>query len=111
MIEYLLNKNKTFKEALKQLEKNSEKCLIITQKNNVLVGTLTDGDIRRALLNGAGINSNINKFVKKNPVILKENDYDRGVKNLLKDKKVIKLSKKLMMKILILCQLLIVKKR
>ena len=32
MIEYLLNKNKTFKEALKQLEKNSEKCLIITQK-------------------------------------------------------------------------------
>ena len=50
MIEYLLNKNKTFKEALKQLEKNSEKCLIITQKNNVLVGTLTDGDIRRAYL-------------------------------------------------------------
>ena len=32
MIEYLLNKNKTFKEALLQLEKNSEKCLIITQK-------------------------------------------------------------------------------
>ncbi len=95
MIEYLLNKNKTFKEALKQLEKNSEKCLIITQKNNILFGTLTDGDIRRALLNGAGINSNINKFVKKNPVILKENEYDRGVKNILKDKKVIKTIEKI----------------
>ncbi len=95
MIEYLLDKNKTFKEALKQLESNSEKCLIVTQKNNILVGTLTDGDIRRALLNGASINSNINKYVKKNPFLFKEKDYDENLKNTLRYKKVIKTIKKL----------------
>tara|TARA_B100001057_G_C22847265_1_gene949581 strand:+ start:979 stop:2040 length:1062 start_codon:yes stop_codon:yes gene_type:complete len=95
MIEYILDKNKTFREALKQLEKNSEKCLIITKNNNLLVGTLTDGDIRRAILNGAGINSNIYKYVKKNPVFLKYNDYEKDAQDFLKNKKVIKIIQKI----------------
>ena len=64
MIEYLLNKNKTFKEALLQLEKIQKSVLSLLKKERFLVGTLTDGDIRRALLNGASINSNIFKYVK-----------------------------------------------
>ena len=86
MMEYLLDKNKTFKEALLQLEKNSEKCLIITQKERFLVGTLTDGDIRRALLNGASINSNIFKHVNKKTLdksrnITTRNEKRKKVKN------------------------------
>jgi len=95
MMEYLLDKNKTFKEALLQLEKNSEKCLIITQKERFLVGTLTDGDIRRALLNGASINSNIFKHVKKNPVFMKDSDLDNSVNDLSKNKKLINLIEKI----------------
>ena len=50
MKNYLLNLNQKIKEALVRLEKNQGKCLIVVDKNNVLKGTLTDGDVRRALL-------------------------------------------------------------
>ena len=61
MKNYLLHINKSIKESLFQLEKNNEKCLLVVDSNNVLKGTLTDGDIRRAILNGADINSKIKK--------------------------------------------------
>ena len=34
-------------------EKNTEKCLIVVDKNNRFYSTLTDGDIRRAILKGS----------------------------------------------------------
>ena len=55
MKNYLINKQKNFKDALSQLEKSSEKCLIVIDNNKKLEGTLTDGDIRRALLKKAKI--------------------------------------------------------
>ena len=42
MQNYLLQKNKTIKEALLQLEKNREKCLVIVHSTNVLMGALTE---------------------------------------------------------------------
>ena len=71
MKNYLLHINKSIRESLFQLEKNNEKCLLVVDSNNVLKGTLTDGDIRRAILNGADINSKIKKYIKKKPYYLK----------------------------------------
>ena len=64
MNNYLVNINNAIKEALIKLEQNKGKCLIVVDKNNYLKGTLTDGDVRRALLNGADVNSNIKKFIR-----------------------------------------------
>ena len=55
----------SIKESLLRLEKVKEKCLIIANKKNELIGTLNDGDIRRAILDGANINSKIKKYVQK----------------------------------------------
>lgn len=43
----LINENATVKDALKQLDKNEEKILFIVEEDNKLIGSLTDGDIRR----------------------------------------------------------------
>ena len=40
-------------QAMTVLDKTSEKCLLVAGENNKLVGTLTDGDLRRSILNGA----------------------------------------------------------
>ena len=37
----------TIQKAIKVLEKTTIKCLIVVDKNNQLVGSLTDRDIRR----------------------------------------------------------------
>jgi len=60
----------SIKESLLRLEKVKEKCLIIANKKNELIGTLNDGDIRRAILDGANINSKIKKYVQKKPYFI-----------------------------------------
>ena len=46
----LILPDKTLKQALKQMEETFYKCLIVVNKKNSLMGTITDGDIRRALI-------------------------------------------------------------
>ncbi len=70
MNEYLISEIKLFKDALHQLDKSKKKCLIVIDKNYKLVGTLTDGDLRRALLRGNSLYTKIKKFVNKKPISL-----------------------------------------
>ena len=68
---FIINKDKTLNAALSLLNKNIFKCLIVLDNKKKLVGTLTDGDIRRLLLNGANFDDKVLKFVNKKPFILK----------------------------------------
>ena len=74
----MINENKftspssTLKQALKQMSKFGLKCLIIIDENK-FIGTLSDGDIRRALLSSSDIDSKIDNIlgnITKNLVII-----------------------------------------
>ena len=45
----------TIKEAFKILSNAGEKCLIVANENKIILGTLSDGDLRKAILKGAVI--------------------------------------------------------
>tara|TARA_Y100000590_G_C15687261_1_gene1002063 strand:+ start:809 stop:1867 length:1059 start_codon:yes stop_codon:yes gene_type:complete len=60
----------TLKTALKLLSKSGQKCLVIINKNNKLIGTLSDGDIRKAIVSNKSLNSKITKIFQKNPKYL-----------------------------------------
>jgi dTDP-glucose pyrophosphorylase len=66
--ENLISKEVTILEAIKKLNIIKYKTLIIIDKNKKILGTVTDGDIRRGLLKGCNINGNINLIANKNPV-------------------------------------------
>ena len=55
----LIKPNTNIKNALKQLSKTGEKCLVVVDKKNKLLGTLSDGDVRKALLSGNSIDTPI----------------------------------------------------
>ena len=55
--------NLTIKEAMKALDKTAEKCLLVVDQENTLKGTLTDGDIRRALIEGVNLDEKIATYV------------------------------------------------
>lgn len=84
MKNYLLHIEKNIKESLIKLEKNSEKCLIIVDSKNILKGTLTDGDVRRAMLDGASVNSKVKNYIKKKPFYLKEKNFTRSGESIKK---------------------------
>ena len=49
---YVINHNMTIGDALIQIERNRNRSLIVL-KHKKVVGTISDGDIRRALINNA----------------------------------------------------------
>ena len=50
MQDYLVDSKKSIRDCLFKLEKNKQKCLIVVNTSKKIIGTVTDGDIRRALL-------------------------------------------------------------
>ncbi|WP_033916743.1 nucleotidyltransferase family protein [Campylobacter sputorum] len=64
----------TIKQALKVINKGASKIAIIVDEKKRLIGTLTDGDIRRALLNGADLDSQIEPIFYKNPTFARVGD-------------------------------------
>ena len=52
----LINGDSSVKEAMKQLDKTAEKILFVVDEENRLVGSLTDGDIRRWILADGSLN-------------------------------------------------------
>ena len=61
----------------------------IIDKNKRLIGVVTDGDIRRGILKGMGIDDPINKIMNKNPIAIYEYWNDKKLKEYFKRKNVI----------------------
>ncbi|MFC2120728.1 sugar phosphate nucleotidyltransferase [Bacteroidota bacterium] len=75
-------------DALKILDKTAEKCLFVVDKKQKLIGTLTDGDIRRYILAGKDIKRSIKNVYNSNPVFILNKNLDLNtIKNLLIEKK------------------------
>jgi len=60
---------------MKALNKTAEKCLIVLDENQKLLGTLTDGDLRRSILNSADINTSIEGCYYLEPSVLMEGKF------------------------------------
>jgi len=79
----------TILQALKALDKAAEKCLLVIDDSGKLLGTLTDGDLRRRILRGVKFSEDISNSYKNNPIIFVQNQYTSDeVKRTLRDKKI-----------------------
>ncbi len=68
----------TLKEALHKLSLEGEKCLIVIKDSQKkLCGTLSDGDIRKAILKNTDLNQDISNIYKDNPHFLLNNEYSK----------------------------------
>ena len=64
---YFIDQNQSLKFALNCLNNNPDKCLVVQNKNKKLLGTLTDGDIRRSIIKGLDFQDKINNIYNKKP--------------------------------------------
>jgi dTDP-glucose pyrophosphorylase len=64
--EYCINENSTIKEAMKNIDKNLTGACLVINENNQLLGVVSDGDIRRAILNNHTINDRIDGIYSRN---------------------------------------------
>jgi dTDP-glucose pyrophosphorylase len=75
--------------AMQMLQKTSLKCLVVIDKYGFYRGTLTDGDIRRYILENKNFNVSVNKVYQKNNIYFKKNQVDiEKIKKILLDKNI-----------------------
>lgn len=67
--------DQTIKFALNKLKISGYRCLLVLNKNGQLIGTCTDGDIRKKILNGYKLNNKIIDVYNKKPSFLVEKKY------------------------------------
>ncbi len=75
---HLINNNSTIKDALVQLDElGIDAILFVIDKLGKLVGSITDGDIRRSLIsNGFNYDYRIDKIIQPNPKFITKGDSD-----------------------------------
>lgn len=64
----------TIKDALKKLDRTAEKVLVVVDKEDGLLGALTDGDIRRCILQNRSLDAAIAGVYNNSPIFLHRED-------------------------------------
>lgn len=88
MIDMIISPEVSIKNALRAIGKAGEKCLIVVDDNNALLGTLSDGDLRKIILSGERLTRSIDGVYNSKPTFFVQGNYD------LKDAKKIFLDQK-----------------
>jgi len=83
----LLKSSSTIKEALQIIDRGAMKIALVVDENEKLIGTLTDGDIRRGLLNNLSLDDSIESIIFKNPTVCNIEDTKEYILKIALEKK------------------------
>jgi dTDP-glucose pyrophosphorylase len=83
---FLINENNSIKQAINSLDEISRNynCLLVKNKKNQIIGSITDGDIRRSLVKKSNFNLKVKNICNRNFFFFYEKD-----QNINKIKKII----------------------
>jgi CBS domain-containing protein len=68
LVKIKVKNNETIKKALKVISEGNIKIAIVVDNKNKLIGTLSDGDIRRGFLKGLDVDSPIISIINRKPL-------------------------------------------
>ncbi|EGW36526.1 CBS domain-containing protein [Desulfosporosinus sp. OT] len=75
---FCIAENETLLCALKKIDENKKGFLLVIDDGNRVLGTLTDGDIRRAFINETNINDEVaNVYIKKFERVLIDDEFSK----------------------------------
>lgn len=71
--EIFINQHMAIRDAIKRLDTTAKKILLVVEEER-LIGTITDGDIRRWILKNGDLNFEVKNIMNKEPICLNLND-------------------------------------
>lgn len=78
----------TIREALGLIDKSSKQILLVIDTGGKLIGTVSDGDIRRGLLKGFNLDEGIESIYFRNPTVANINDPKENIIRIATVKKI-----------------------
>ena len=85
----ILKPDDTISQAIGILNSESLRVVLVSNKDRTLLGVVTDGDIRRALINHHEMNTEISNIMFKNPVVAYIDDSREKILALMKNKDIL----------------------
>jgi len=83
----VINKNAFLKDALIKLDQNPLMQTLFVEDNHKIIGTITDGDIRRGLIHGLNNTNIISDFMNSSFTFLTKGEHDGGKLGIIKKNK------------------------
>lgn len=75
--EHLIKSGTSIKEALKVLDKLARDSIsFVVDEEDKLIGSLTDGDVRRGLINDVSLDQPVNDVIQPDPKFIRKSDYN-----------------------------------
>jgi len=86
--QFLINKEESVLTSMKRLDENAHKVLFVVDENEALIGSLTDGDIRRWILSDNKLSEQVHKVCHKSPSYVSEDYSYEKVKDIMLTKNI-----------------------
>jgi dTDP-glucose pyrophosphorylase len=83
---YFISPQKSIKDAIKVIDRGAAQVALVVENENKLVGIVTDGDIRRAILKGVPLKKDISTIMTPNPVFIYEGTPKKQALQYMRDK-------------------------
>ena len=84
--EALLHSRADVAAAAAVLTASSMRIVLVVDDDGRLLGTVTDGDIRRAVVAGFGMGSTVSEVMQENPTTVSEGDPRRKILQIMREK-------------------------
>lgn len=90
VVKYIIYQKSTIKEALVALDGNTHdwQTLFVLDESDHMVGTLTDGDVRRGLINGAALEDKVSTIMHRDYKYIREGQNDAQQLKAFREKQV-----------------------
>lgn len=86
----VLGPDRSIKDAISSLNKTNLQIVLI-QKKQKFLGTLTDGDIRRAIVSGKSINEKINRIMNSSAIFVRQHVSYESAKEIMKERDILQI--------------------
>ena len=87
--ESLIGPKSTLEYAIRNIHKVGLRIALVVDDQEKLLGTITDGDIRRSLLSSVGMDCTVDKIMNASPTIANLSDDRSDILSLMKDKNIL----------------------
>lgn len=84
----LVSPDTSIRETLRIMDKGALKIVLVVDEANRLVGTVSDGDVRRGILKGCSLEDRVEAVVNASPTIVGQNEGREKILTLMRQKQV-----------------------
>ena len=88
ILKICIDANKSLIDALNNLESEDSQIVLVIDCDKKLLGTVSDGDIRRHLITGKTLSTKVSEVMNTNFISIKKGEKKQRILNLMKEKSI-----------------------